>query len=302
MKDYSHSHNFIEDDPHINRNERRTLFVVILTAVMMVIEIVAGYLTGSMALLADGWHMASHATALGISVLTYRLAKSQKLQDKFSFGAGKFIPLGGYTSAIILALMALFMAYESVRRLIFPEFIYFDQAIIVAIIGLVVNLVSAAILKDKHHHGHEHHHDHNLKAAYLHVLADALTSVLAIVALFFGKYHNSVWMDSIIGILGSIVILKWAFDLCKETAWELLDGHAKTVDQGKITNDLEMKGCRVHDLHVWRIAPNAYACEVILSSPTIKGSLFYKTFLKENFGLTHVIVEEVPYAIDSSSC
>lgn len=129
MKDYSHSHHFIKNDPYINRNERKTLFVVILTAMMMVVEIVAGYLTGSMALLADGWHMASHATALGISVITYRLAKSQKLQDNFSFGAGKFIPLGGYTSAIMLAMMAIFMGYESIRRLIHPEAIFFDQAI-----------------------------------------------------------------------------------------------------------------------------------------------------------------------------
>lgn len=296
MKDYSHSHNFIKNDPHINRNERKTLFVVILTAMMMVVEIVAGYLTGSMALLADGWHMASHATALGISVITYRLAKSQKLQDNFSFGAGKFIPLGGYTSAIMLAMMAIFMGYESIRRLIHPEAIFFDQAIIVAIIGLVVNLLSAVILKENHHHHHDHghkHHDHNLKAAYLHVLADALTSVLAIAALIFGKYYNSVWMDSLIGILGSLVILKWAHGLCKETAWELLDGHAKAIKKNKIIADFEQNHCKVHDLHVWRIAPNTHACELIVSSKLRKGTKFYKEILVNQYGLGHVIVEEL---------
>lgn len=302
MIDNKHSHNFIEKDDHISRNARRTLLVVLLTAAMMVVEILSGYLTGSMALLADGWHMASHATALGISVITYKLARSQRLQEQFSFGAGKFIPLGGYTSSIVLALMAFFMIFESVRRLIYPEAIYFDQAIVVAIIGLVINLISALILKEDHHHDHshgnhghdhEHSHDHNLKAAYFHVLADALTSVLAIAALLFGKYYNSIWMDPVIGVLGSLVILKWAYGLTKETGWELLDGHAKIFDRKEVIENLEQKNCEVRDLHIWRIAPSAYACELVVVSSALQGSQFYKEFLFHEYGFSHIVVEEL---------
>ncbi len=290
MENYSHNHNYIGNDPHISQNERKTFVVVVLTAIMMVIEITAGYLTGSMALLADGWHMASHATALGISVVTYRLAKSQSLQNSFSFGAGKFIPLGGYTSAIILALMAFFMAYESIKRLIHPEIIYFDQAIAVAIVGLVVNLVSAFILKESHHH--DHNHDHNLKAAYLHVLADALTSILAIMALFLGKYYNSPWMDSFVGIVGSLVILRWAYGLCRETVWELLDGHAKIINRNEIRSALEDEETKVTDLHVWRIAPNAHACEIVIHTSKIKGPDFYKSKMLSQKSVQHMVIEE----------
>lgn len=297
MENSKHTHNYIVNDVHINQNERKTFLVVMLTACMMVIEIIAGYLTGSMALLADGWHMASHATALGISVLTYKLAKSQKLQDSFTFGAGKFIPLGGYTSTIFLALMAFFMAYESLHRLIYPKTIYFNEAIIVAIIGLFINLISALILKDNHHHHehgehHQHNHDHNLKAAYFHVLADALTSLLAIVALFYGKYFNSVWMDAVIGIVGSLVILKWAYGLFKETAWELLDGNAKAFDKDEIIAKLEEKNCKVQDFHIWRIAPSAHACELVVLSSINKGPEYYKNILITEYGLNHIVVEE----------
>lgn len=290
-----HSHNFVENDPHISKNETRTFWVVCLTALMMVAEIIAGYLTGSMALLADGWHMASHTAALGISVITYRLAKSRRLQDLFTFGAGKIIPLGGYTSAIILALMALLMASESIKRLLNPETILFDEAIIVAVIGLVVNLISAFILKDNHSHGHSHHHDHNLKSAYLHVLADALTSVLAIFALLTGKFYGQGWMDPIIGVLGAIVILKWSYGLLKETSWELLDGHAKAYDRNEIIKNLESRGCKIHDLHIWRIAPSAYACELVVSSESIQGSKFYREILTTEFGLHHITIEEIAF-------
>lgn len=296
MKSFSHSHDYVLLDKKLHQNEKRTLWVVILTATMMLVEVVAGYLTGSMALLADGWHMASHAAALGIAVFTYRLAKSSRLQDLFSFGPGKLIPLGGYTSSVVLAMIALLMAYESVLRLIHPVSIHFNEAIWVAVVGLVVNIVSAVILKEKHHHheqNHHHDHDHNMRAAYLHVVADTLTSVFAIFALMVGKFYGILWVDSLMGIVGSIIILKWAYRLLKETSWELLDGHAKIINKKMIMDEFEGQGTKVEDLHLWRIAPNAHACELVISSSQLKGSQFYRKILKEKFSISHVVVEEI---------
>jgi len=270
----------------------------------MIFEITYGYITGSMALLADGWHMASHVGALGISLVVYRLARSKRLNQKFSFGAGKLIPLGGYTSALMLGLVAIFMGVESIERFLNPTTIDFSIAIWVSIVGLVVNLLSALLLKDSHdhHHGHDDHHhhnhddhvhDHNHQSALVHVIADAFTSVLAIVALVSGKYFGWNWADPIMGIVGSIVILKWAYGLCKATVWELLDGNSKLIKEDDIKNLFsEDNNVEITDLHVWRIAPNAHACEVVIYNNDLKGSEFYRTKILENFNIEHLIVEE----------
>lgn len=285
-----HGHNFLEGDPVVSRNQKKTLFVVVLTALVMVVEVITGYLSSSMALLADGWHMASHAAALIITYIAYELAKSDRLTDKFTFGAGKFIPLGGYTSAILLAVIAVWMGIESIHRFIAPRMIHFDQAIVVACLGLLVNIVSAFILSDFGHQ--EKERDHNIRGAYLHVLADALTSLFAIIALVVGKIFNVVWFDSLMGITGSVIILKWAYGLTLSSAWELLDGQAKSIDLEKVKEALEGEGARVTDLHVWRIAPKAHAAEIVVHAKNLRGSDYYRNILKEKFNITHATVEE----------
>lgn len=295
------SHNYLLTDETISKNHKRSLYVVILTTLMMVIEIAAGLLTGSMALLADGWHMATHAGAIGISVIAYHLARSEKMSAHFSFGAGKFIPLGGYTSALILAFMAIIMMIESTNRLMNPVSIQYGEAILVAVVGLVVNLASVFLLFDDHHHHHHDHsdghthahvHDHNLKSAYMHVVADSFTSLLAIGALLLGKYYDLAWTDPLMGVVGGVVILRWGWLLMKETAYELLDGHAKGINKEKIIRFLRTKDVEVVDIHLWRIAPSAHACEIIVESKMIRGSDFYHKHLKSEFPLTHLIVEE----------
>ncbi len=288
-----HNHNYLLGDEVIKKNFKKTSVVVFITAAMMVVEIIAGYLTSSMSLLADGWHMASHAAALGISLIAYKVASSEKVGQMFSFGAGKVIPLGGYTSAIVLTLIAILMGYHSIDRLFNPLTIHFDEAIFVAILGLIVNVVCVIILFDHHHHGpHEHTHDHNIKSAYVHVIADAMTSLFAIAALFLGKFYNWVWADPIMGIVGSIIILRWAYLLCKETAWELLDGHAKIVDHNEVRIFLESEGFKVEDLHIWRIAPKAHACEIVISNKIEKGSQYYRDLLNQKYKFEHLIIEE----------
>ncbi|MBI4404560.1 MAG: CDF family Co(II)/Ni(II) efflux transporter DmeF [Deltaproteobacteria bacterium] len=291
----AHHHNYLLDDYLISENERRTLTVVFVTAMTMLIEIIAGYLTGSMALLADGWHMASHAGALAISYFAYKLARSEKLTLKFSFGAGKFIPLGGYTSAIVLALIALWMAGQSVSRLLNPVPIYFDEALVVCTVGLIVNILCARVLSAHHEEeqGHGHVHDHNLRSAYFHVLADAFTSILALVALLFGKFYRVVWLDPLMGLVGSALILRWAYLLCKETVWELLDGHAKAINQNEIRQAITKTGATVSDLHVWRIAPSAYACEVVVCSKQKRGTAYYRELLLRVHPFGHLTIEEI---------
>jgi cation diffusion facilitator family transporter len=297
MNHHHHHHDHSHSQDQLKNNEQKTLVVIVITFVMMIGEIVMGNLTGSMALTADGWHMASHAGALAITYLAYRLHRSKKLQHQFTFGPGKFIPLGGYTSAVCLGLVALFMIYESLIRLMSPVEIRYNEAIAVAILGLIVNVICALILKDDHNHdhehghGHDHHHDHNLKSAYMHVLADALTSVFAIGALLLGKFYQLNWMDALVGILGGIVIFRWAIRLCKETAFELLDGHAKAISHESVLKFLNEQA-EVTDLHIWKIAPNALACEVILVSKELKGAHYYRALLKEKFSFKHIIIEE----------
>ena len=298
--------NYLSDDPLIERNQNKTKWVVILTSVMMVAEIIAGSMTGSMALTADGWHMASHAGALLISLLAYHLARSHRMSRHFSFGAGKLIPLGGYTSAVILAIVALLIAAESVGRLVSPVAIEFNEAIGIACLGLLVNIASALILNHDdpahgHHHedhdhdsdhAHKHVHDHNIRSAFLHVVADAVTSVLAIIALTIGKIYHITWLDSAIGLVGAGVILSWAFQLCRDTGWELLDGHSKTVDWKKLRAVLEVDGTKIIDFHVWRIAPQAIACELVVSAQAPRGLEHYRGLLREKFSIHHIIVEE----------
>ncbi len=213
-------------------------WVVAISSMMMIGEVLAGYLSGSMSLVAEGWHMGSHVGALSITLAAYWLATSPSVEKRLSFGAGKLIPLGGYTSALVLGLVAILVFAESIERLFSPVSIKFDNALLVAFIGLGVNVISASILNVGHEHGHsphddhDHHHvhDHNIRSAFLHVVADAVTSVLAILALFSGKLFGWTFLDPIVGIIGAAVICSWAVQLCRDTGWELLDSHSKTID------------------------------------------------------------------------
>ncbi len=277
-----HSHAFL-GAAH-DENARRTLWVVILTFVMMIVEIAAGYLTGSMALLADGFHMATHAGALGIAAGAYAFARRNVNNQRFSFGTGKVGDLAGFASALILAMVALGIAVESVARLLNPTSVAFGEAAIVAIVGLIVNVVSALMLSGGHHHGHAHHshhhhgaagdhgHDHahghasggdnNIRAAYIHVLADALTSVLAIVALLAGRYFGWVWLDPAMGVVGSLVIGRWAYSLMKASAAVLLDVTDEHVAQEIRDILAPVPDVNITDLHVWQVGPQARAAIV----------------------------------------
>jgi cation diffusion facilitator family transporter len=247
-------------------NARRTQWVVVLTVAMMVAEIAAGTWTGSMALLADGFHMATHAGALGVAALAYRYARRHQNDPYYSFGTGKVGDLAGFASALILAVFALGIAAESARRLIEPGPVAFAEATLVAVLGLVVNLVSAWLLMGDHHHhgaGGDHHHDHNLRAAYFHVLADALTSVLAIAALLAGRWLGWVWLDPVIGIVGALVIARWSLGLLRDTSAVLLD-RADPRLAARIEAIVREEGTATRDLHVWRIGPGAHAAIVEL--------------------------------------
>lgn len=301
---WKHEHVFLGED-HA-RNERRTWLVVALTSSMMVAEIVAGSFYGSMALLADGWHMATHAAAIGIAAFAYRFARTHANDVRFSFGTGKIGDLAAFASAVILALIALLIAYESAVRLFSPVAIRFGEATVVAVIGLAVNLLSAWLLFDNgshnhshHHHdqhGHDHRHSHhgsdlNLRAAYLHVLADALTSVLAIVALLAGRYMGWNWLDPVIGIVGALVIARWAFGLIRSSAATLLD---TVPDPGLaivLRNKLEEGTDRVTDLHLWRVGPGHQAAIISIVSDNPQPPAFYKAKIASALGVSHVTVE-----------
>jgi len=295
------THRFLIEDEQLHRNEKRMAWVLLITFLMMIIEIVVGTVSGSMALLADGWHMASHAGALFVTWLAYRLSRSPRVNRQLTFGAGKLIPLGGYTSALFLGLIAVWMAVESVLRLAHPTSIHFSEAIEVAILGLLVNLVCAWVLREKHTHSHSHEadhapeefmHDHNMRSAYIHVLADALTSILAIAALAIGWWKGWVWCDAVVGLIGAVVILNWSVQLVRDTVWELLDAHSKSIDREAVTKFLEAQGARVVDFHVWRVAPRAVACELKVKSKQIRGADFYRALLRHEFHLHHLVIEE----------
>ena len=262
-----HLHDFLGASH--DENAKRTLWVVALTAVMMVAEIAAGYWTGSMALLADGFHMATHAGALGLAALAYRYAKQHRHDPRYSFGTGKVGDLTGFASALILGIFAIGIAVESFLRLIDPVRVDFASATLVAVLGLVVNIVSALLLMGgHHHHGHDHDHDHhhhghdnNLRSAYFHVLADALTSLLAIGALLAGRYLGLHWMDPAMGIVGALVIARWSWGLMRDTAAILLDTNDDEA-AAAIRSRVEAAGAVVTDLHVWRVGPEARAAIV----------------------------------------
>lgn len=256
-----------------DRNARKTLWVVWLTAVTMVVEIVAGWTTGSMALLADGFHMATHAGALAVAAAAYGYARRHARNPRYTFGTGKVGDLSGFASALLLAVTALFIAVESGMRLFQPVNVAFGEATLVAVIGLIINLVSALLLG--HDHSHDHgghdddgqahgHADNNLRAAYIHVLTDALTSVLAIAALLAGRYLGWLWLDPAVGLLGAVVIARWAWGLMKDTAAILLDT-AEPARMARVREVVEGQGAQIRDLHVWRIGPHAHAAIVSLS-------------------------------------
>jgi cation diffusion facilitator family transporter len=299
LEQWRHSHDFNLDT---SEGERRTRWVVILTAVMMVVEIIAGYLFGSMALLADGWHMATHVAALAISLFAYGYARRHAENPRYSFGTGKVSALGGFASAASLAVVALMMGIESVERLISPQQIQFDQAITVAVLGLAVNLASAWLLQGGHHHSHHHHdhdhgdghhhHDHNLRAAYLHVLADALTSLLAILALVAGKYFNWIWMDAVMGLVGAALITRWGYGLLRETSRVLLDEVPSDDLLQEVQNRIEADADnRVVDLHLWRLGPKQFGAIVSLVTHQPRDPQHYKGLLAGIERLGHVTVE-----------
>ncbi len=302
---WTHDHVFL-GSKH-SRNERRTWLVVVLTAVMMVGEIVAGMLSGSMALLADGWHMATHASALGIAGLAYLFARRQARNSHFTFGTGKFGDLAAFASAVILGIVAIQIAFESIERLVSPVTIAYREAIAVALLGLVVNLVSAFLLReehDDHHHGHAHghshnhdhghrhrHRDNNLRAAYVHVVADAATSVLAIMALVAAAWLQWGWADPVVGLVGAVVIASWAVGLLRSSGSVLLDVNNAGKMEGLIRERLETRGDRITDLHLWQIGPGHRAAVIALVSDDPLPPSEYKRRLSGLHGLSHVTVE-----------
>jgi cation diffusion facilitator family transporter len=308
----AHSHAFDISNPVA---ERRTRQVMWLTAAMMIVEIIAGTVLGSMALLADGWHMSSHALALGVSAGAYALARRHVHDPRFTFGTWKIEVLGGYTSAVFLLGVAAYMGIESVARLLQPAPIRFNEAIPVAVLGLAVNVVSAWLLStgaagqaqqhehrigaahghDDHHH-HHHHHDLNLRSAYLHVVADAATSVLAIVALVGGKYFGAHWLDPMMGIAGTILVGRWALGLLRDTGRVLLDAEMDAPVVAEVREIVESLpgGPVLRDLHVWRVGKGKYACIVSLAASNPLHVDAVRQALRVHEELVHITVEIEP--------
>jgi cation diffusion facilitator family transporter len=304
-----HDHAFGQDEK--KSAERRTLIVSVVTILTMIVEIGAGIVFGSMALLADGLHMGSHASALAISVFAYRYTRVHAKDARFNFGTGKVSSLAAFASATMLALVAIAMAWESVGRLLSPVVIRFNQAILVAVIGLIINGACLAILgghgsfngkRGREHeedadHVHVHadrhaHHDHTYRSAYLHVLADALTSVLAIFALLFGKYLGQQWLDPFMGLVGATLVVRWSWGLLRSSARVLLDLQAPGEVLGAIRKSIESEGDnRVSDLHVWSVGPGIYAAEIAIVSSRPRDPDDYYKLLPGELGLVHVTVE-----------
>jgi cation diffusion facilitator family transporter len=303
--DDTHSHVFDFSSPVA---ERRTRQVMWLTAVMMIVEIAAGTIFGSMALLADGWHMSSHALALGVSAVAYALARRMADDPRFAFGTWKIEVLGGYTSAVFLLGVATYMGIESIARLVRPTDIQFDEAIPVAILGLAVNVVSAWLLSTGeaahghdhagHGHGHHHHHDLNLRSAYLHVVADAVTSILAIAALIGGKYLGATWLDPVMGLVGTFLVGRWALGLLRDTGRVLLDAEmdAPVVQEVREVVLGLPQPTTVRDLHVWRVGKGKYACILSLSTAAALDARAVRSALSVHEELVHVTVELVHVA------
>jgi len=300
---WQHEHIFGQDK--VRPGERRTLWVILITATMMVVEITTGLAYGSMALLADGLHMASHTAALGITSIAYVYTRRCAADSRFCFGTGKVNAFAGYTSAVLLALFALLMAGESVSRLFNPVDIAFNQAIVVAVLGLIVNGASMLMLGDHHDHDHDHDHlhtephhhahghtDHNLRAAYIHVLADALTSVLAIFALLTGKFLGLNWMDPVMGIVGAILVARWSIGLIRDTSGILLDHQAPGVILEQTRAAIEnLDNNQITDLHIWSIGPGIYSASITVVSEVPKSPGHYKSLIPEGLGIVHTNVE-----------
>jgi cation diffusion facilitator family transporter len=303
--EHVHSHVFLGDahDAH----EKRTRYVVALTAGMMVVEIIAGWATGSMALLADGFHMATHAGALGVAALAYRYARRHASNPRFTFGTGKIGELAGFASALVLALIALGIGIESAGRLFAQPSIAYGEALWIAVLGLAVNLASAWLLGGDHHHGHDHHghhdhghshghdhHDNNLRSAYLHVLADALTSVLAILALLAGRYLGWSWADAAMGVVGAVVIARWSWGLLRDTGRVLVDASANEGLEQEIREGIEDGDAVITDLHVWQVGPGKFAAIVSLVAERPLRPTDYAARVTIHEELVHVTVEVHP--------
>ena len=302
IEGFRHSHLFL-GEAH-ERNERKTWVVIVVCAAMMVAEIVGGYWFGSIALIADGLHMSTHAGALLIAALAYAWSRRYANDARLTFGTGKFGDLAAFTSAIVLALIALFIGYESIDRLVNPVAIAFDQAIPIAVIGLAVNLLSAFLLRDDHEHrdGHDHRHDdkaghihrdHNLRAAFIHVLADAAVSVLVIIGLIAGRFFGWLWTDPTMGLVATVVILSWSWTLVRSAGAVLLDFCPDPELVKKIKVRLEQGSDRVSDLHLWRLGPGHLAAIVSLISHSPLSPDRYKRRLAGLHGLSHVTVEVI---------
>ena len=296
-----HRHVFLGEGHE--RNERRTWTVIALCSVMMVAEILGGLLFGSIALVVDGLHMSTHASALLLAALAYRFARRHVDDDRFSFGTGKFGDLAGFTSAIVLAMIALLIGYEAATRFIWPVPISFNEAIPIAALGLIVNVVSALLLSGGHHdhahaddHDHPHphhaaHRDNNLRAAVVHVLADAAVSIFVIIGLTLGRLFGWVWMDPAVGLLGAIVIAAWAYTLIRDTGAILLD---MTPDRGmaeRMRATIENDGDRLTDLHLWRLGPGHLGVIVSVATRKERGPDYYQGLLGRFRALSHVTVE-----------
>jgi cation diffusion facilitator family transporter len=308
LDQWHHGHVFL-GEKH-DRHERRTWFVVALTAATMVAEIIGGTLFGSMAVVADGVHMSTHMAALAIAALAYRFARRHAADARFSFGTGKLGELAAFASALILLLIALLIGYESVARFLNPIAIKYDEAIAIACIGLAVNLASAWLLADDdddhhpHHHGHahghaddDHHHharDHNIRAAYAHVLADAVTSVLAIGGLLIGRFFGLVWMDALVGIVGAGVIISWGVGLIRSSGAVLLDLVPSRGLADRVRERLEVEGDRVADLHLWQLGPGHAGLIAAVVSEHPQPPQTYKARLAGIAGLSHVTIEVHP--------
>ncbi len=298
IDEWRHEHVFLGADH--DRNERRSWAVVGLCLTMMTAEIVGGLLWGSMALIADGLHMSTHAAALVIAALAYAYARRHARDERFAFGTGKLGDLAAFASAIVLAMIALLIGYQSVGRLFRPVPIAFAEAIPLAALGLAVNLTSAWLLREDHghsaaavhEHGRHHHTDHNLRAAYLHVVADAAVSLLALLGLSAGRMLGWVWMDPMMGIIGALVIANWSWSLARSAGAVLLDMQAEAGLAREIARRLEAGGGdRIADLHIWRVGPGHKAAVVSLVSDRPEAPAAYKTRLAGLAGLSHVTIE-----------